>query len=183
MTDESWLDWQIHWRRSGDVDAPWEARYDDHVLRLRLGDFPAEMLYILVVDDVEVLCMDSPWPDGWFQTVVLRDKHYGKDHYSLLAYVRNGDFVIDGQDLGPSVEQIFGEGIREYEWKRTVQAQEVPRLTRLLRAREGDYTRRPGGLEVLDVLQTWLLTHDAGQLEPLIEEQGFTRIFWSRAGD
>lgn len=178
------LDRQIHWRRSRDVDAPWEATYGGRLLRLRLGDFPAEMLYALVVDDIEVLCLNSPWPDGWYETAVLREEHHDRDHYSLRAYVeKNGDFVLDGQDLGPSVERVFGAGIREYEWKRTVAAAEVPRLMELLGASEGTYAKRPRGLEILDVLQTWLGTHEAGQLERLIEERGFTKIFWSRTGD
>jgi hypothetical protein len=184
VTDESWLDRQIYWRRSADVYAPWQAAYGDQVLRLRLGDFPGEMLYTLVVDELDVLSMDGPWPDGWYETVVLREEDHGQDHRSLLAYVeRNGDFVIDGQDLGPSVERMFGEGIREYEWKRTVAADEVPRLLEVLGAGRGTSRRGHRELEVLDALRDWLATHKADRLERLIEDQGFRRTFWSRAGD
>jgi hypothetical protein len=184
MTEDSWLDRQIHWRRSGDVYAPWQATSGDHVLRLRLGDFPAEMLYTLVVDELEVLCLDSPWPDGWYETVVLREEDHGEDHYSLLAYVQtNGDLVIAGQDEGPSVERVPGSGIRAYEWRRTVAAGDIPRLIEILGGGSVAPAGRPGGKEILDVLVTWLGTHDAGLLEPLLEDQGFTSTFWSRAGD
>jgi hypothetical protein len=170
MAVTSWLDWSIYWRPSGDVYAPWEAKYDGHVLRLRLGDFPAEMLYTLVLDDVEVLCLDSPWPDAWKRTVVLLEEDDGLDHPSLWAYVeKNGDLVIDGQDLGPSIERASGRGKREHEWKRMVSVEEIPRLLELLGAKAGS--------DVLDALKVWLSTREPKQLEALIEEQGFRKIF------
>jgi hypothetical protein len=175
MRDTGWLDRSISWHRSGDVDAPWAARYGDHVLRLSLGDFPAEPLYTLLVDGVEVLSLDSTWPDGWQRTVVLRDETDGQDRRSLDAYLAtNGDFVLDGQDLGPSVEWVFGEGIREYEWTRTVPAAEVPRLLVALGAT---------GADVLDALEAWLATHTPGQLDTLIQACGISSEFWSRMGD
>jgi hypothetical protein len=176
VTEESWLDRAIHWRRSGDVDAPWTAAYDGHALKLRPGDFPAEPLYTLLVDGAEVLSLDSVWPDGWKRTVVLRDEHHVADHRSLWAYVEHdGDFALDGQDLGPSVEGVFGAGIREYEWKRTVSAAEVPALLDALGGAEGS--------DVLDALEAWLSTHEPVELETLIQERNIPSTFWSRAGD
>jgi hypothetical protein len=176
MTETSWLERSIHWRRSGDVYAPWAASDGGHALELRLGDFPAEPLYTLLVDGVGVLNLDSLWPDAWQRIVVLRAEADGQDRRSLDAYVEHGgDFVLDGQDLGPSVERVFGEGLREYEWKRTVPAAEVPRL---LEALGGS----PGG-DILDALEAWLVTHPPAQLEQLIAECAITSQFWSRIGD
>ena len=42
----------------------------------------------------------------------------------------NGDLLIEGQDLGPAVEEFFG--VREYEWKWTVAAEDCERLRALL---------------------------------------------------
>jgi hypothetical protein len=181
MAEMDWLDRTIHWHKSGDVYAPWAATYDDHALKLWLGDFPDEPLYTLLVDDVEVLTLDD-WPDGWIRTVILRDERDGDDLRSVVAYVqKNGDFVIDGQDLGPTVERILGEGVREYEWTRVVEAAEIPKLLRLLGAE---------GTHVLTALETWMTSHEPGELgslvselETLIDEQRFRRIFWSRMGD
>jgi hypothetical protein len=176
MTETGWLDRSIYWRRSGDVDAPWAASYGAHALRLRLGDFPAEPLYTLLVDGAEVLSLDSIWPDTWKRTVVLRAQADGQDRRSLDAYLEHtGDLALDGQDLGPSVERVFGEGIREYEWKRTVPAADIPRLLAALGASPGS--------DVLDALEAWLASHLPEQLERLILERGISSQFWSRAGD
>jgi hypothetical protein len=113
---------------------------------------------------------------GWRLTVVLRDEADGEDRRSLWAFVdKNGDFVIDGQDLGPSVERVFGEGIREYEWIRTIPSAEVPKLVNIL-----------GGSAdtgVLEALETWLFRHQPTDLEKLIQEHDLSATFWSRLGD
>jgi hypothetical protein len=64
MTDSSWLERPIRWRDTGDVFVPYAATYGDHALALRLGDFPAEDLYTLLVDGVEALSF-SGWPKKW----------------------------------------------------------------------------------------------------------------------
>lgn len=175
MTETGWLDRAIYWHRSGDVDAPWAASYDGHALNLRLGDSPAEPLYTLLVDGLEVLELESTWPDGWKRTVVLRHEADGPDRRALDAYLEpNGDFILDGQDLGPSVERLFGAGIREYEWKRTIPAAEVPKLLAALRA-------GPDG-DVLNALERWLVTHPSQQLEQLIVKHAISSHFWSRMG-
>jgi hypothetical protein len=176
VTETSWLDREIHWHRADDARPQWQASYDGRALRLRRSDERDERRYTLVVDDAEELCLVSPWPERWIRTVVLRDQHDEEQHRSLWAFLEpNGNFVIDGQDLGPSVEGFFGKGIREYEWKRTVLAAEVPRLLELLGAR--------AGTDPLEALEAWLRAHDPSRLERLIEAHDFTRIFWSRAGD
>ena len=64
MTDGSWLERPIRWRDTGDALVPAAARYGGHALELRLGDFPAEELYTLLVDGVAVLSF-SQWPTSW----------------------------------------------------------------------------------------------------------------------
>jgi len=63
--------------------------------------------------------------------VILRAEITGSDQRHLWAHVdSNGDLVIAGQDLGPSVEQFFGE--REYEWAHTIKKQHIPQFLELL---------------------------------------------------
>ena len=63
--------------------------------------------------------------------VTLRAEIEGSDQRHLWAQIdSNGDLVIAGQDLGPSVEQFFGE--REYEWAHTIKKQHIPQFLELL---------------------------------------------------
>ena len=62
--------------------------------------------------------------------VILRAEIVGSDQRHLWAQIdSNGDLVIAGQDLGPSVEQFFGE--REYEWAHTIKKQHIPQFLEL----------------------------------------------------
>lgn len=59
--------------------------------------------------------------------VVLRDERLERDsRYLELRLEANGDVVLDGQDLGPAVEDFWGGS--EYEWTITVKAPNVPIL-------------------------------------------------------
>jgi len=63
--------------------------------------------------------------------VTLRAEIEGSDQRHLWAQIdSNGDLVIAGQDLGPSVEQFFGE--REYEWAHSIKKQYIPQFLELL---------------------------------------------------
>ena len=64
MIGIAWLERSIHWRETGDPLVPYSARSDGRTLELRLGDFPAEDLYTLLIDKVEVISFSS-WPSGW----------------------------------------------------------------------------------------------------------------------
>jgi hypothetical protein len=64
MSGMTWLERPIHWHETGDPLVPYSARYDGRTLKLRLGDFPAEDLYTLLVDNIEVISV-STWPSGW----------------------------------------------------------------------------------------------------------------------
>ena len=63
--------------------------------------------------------------------VTLRAEIEGSDQRHLWAQIEsNGDLVIAGQDLGPTVVQFFGE--REYEWAHTIKKQYIPQFLELL---------------------------------------------------
>ena len=63
--------------------------------------------------------------------VILRAEIVGSDQRHLWAQIdSNGDLVIAGQDLGPTVVQFFGE--REYEWAHTIKKQHIPQFLELL---------------------------------------------------
>lgn len=93
--------------------------------------------------------------------VTLRDEHSGRDHRSLWAYLDDdGNLHIDGQDLGPGTGSVSGDG--EYEWFKTIGAEHVPHLLRVLGA--------PPDAEVLDVLEKQWSGSKAGELETVIRE-------------
>ena len=54
----------VKWRKTDDVDFPWEATVDGHRWRLRLGEFPAEDLFIFIVDGREVGALNDV-PENW----------------------------------------------------------------------------------------------------------------------
>jgi hypothetical protein len=63
--------------------------------------------------------------------VTLRAEIEESDQRHLWAQIEsNGDLVIAGQDLGPTVKQFFGE--REYEWAHTIKKQHIPQFLELL---------------------------------------------------
>ncbi len=71
--------------------------------------------------------------------VTLREDVWGPDRRHLWAVVTaSGDLVIEGQDLGPEVERLFGEGKIEYEWTVRVRAPDVPGAVVALSGAPGD---------------------------------------------
>jgi len=104
--------------------------------------------------------------------VTLRAEIEGSDQRHLWAQIdSNGDLVIAGQDLGPSVEQFFGE--REYEWAHTIKKQHIPQFLELL--------NQDPGANVMTVLQGY-----AGKRCNLVSDavtaatDKFPIEFWSR---
>lgn len=72
------------------------------------------------------------------RTVRLRDERDGRDSRHLWAYLDDrGRLHIDGQDLGPGTAPVSSDG--EYEWFRTIEAADVPRVVELLRGQPGEY--------------------------------------------
>lgn len=114
-------------------------------------------------------------PTGYRQVVsevTLRAEIVGLDQRNLWAQLdSNGDLVIAGQDLGPTVEQFFGE--REYEWAHSIKEQYIPQFLELL-----DQDPRA---DVMTVLQAY-----AGERCNLVSDaltaaaDKFPIEFWSR---
>jgi len=104
--------------------------------------------------------------------IILRAEIVGADQRHLWAQIdNNGDLIIAGQDLGPSVEQFFGE--REYEWAHTIKKQYIPQFLELL--------NQDPGADVMNVLQGY-----AGERCGLVRDaitaaaDKFPIKFWSR---
>lgn len=58
------LERRIQWQATGDVTWPLVAEVDGERWRIRLGDFPTEAAYTLVIGDEDVLEVDA-WPNAW----------------------------------------------------------------------------------------------------------------------
>ena len=114
--------------------------------------------------------------------VVLRDIEDVHGSRFLEATLEpDGALLIEGQDLGDGVESIFGEGLREYEWRWRVAPDDVS----LLGGRVAAALEAPPDLGILALL--FLLYEERGGLgvERFIGP-GDDRIaaeFWSRVGD
>jgi hypothetical protein len=114
-------------------------------------------------------------PNGYVQVVgkvTLRAEIVGLDQRHLWAQVdSNGDLVIAGQDLGPTVVQFFGE--REYEWAHSIKKQYIQQFLELL--------NQDPGANVMTVLQGY-----AGERCDLVYDaitaaaDKFPIEFWSR---
>jgi hypothetical protein len=107
------------------------------------------------------------------QSVVLRntrDPEEGSRHLQA-SMTAVGDLVIEGQDLGDSVERALG--VREYEWIWTVRAPHVPVLASALGG--------PG--DVLSALEERFRGENAAGLKSFLDSQGIPHEVWSRMGD
>ena len=54
----------VTWARTADLDRPYSATVQGRQWMLRLGDFPAEPMYTLIVDGEAIGSFDA-WPDAW----------------------------------------------------------------------------------------------------------------------
>lgn len=64
---------------------------------------------------------------GGGRRLVLRSTRTGRDVRHLEATLApDGAVLIEGQDLGPAVERIWGEGLTEYEWAWRIAPADVP---------------------------------------------------------
>ena len=107
--------------------------------------------------------------------VVLRDsRDEGGSRYLAASLRPDGSLSIDGQDLGPGVEGIFGAGNTEYEWTWTVVADDVPAVAAALGGEPGE--------DPLAVIVRWFGEHrtDPGSR---LRDAGVPVAFWSRIGD
>lgn len=58
------LETQVTWAKTEDPHCPWKATTDGEKWVLRLGDYPAEDLYALLVNGAQQLTINS-WPECW----------------------------------------------------------------------------------------------------------------------
>ena len=59
---------QLSWRSTGDVDHPWATEADGQTWRVRLNDFPDEIMYTLIIDDA-IIGNFHDWPKSWDRRV------------------------------------------------------------------------------------------------------------------
>lgn len=86
----------------------------------------------------------------------------------------DGGILIEGHDLGPGVERIFGAGLSEYEWAWVVGPDAVPALIAALDGHEGD--------DPLPLLAAWSAAHGGGDPGSHLRETGVAIEFWNRVG-
>lgn len=55
---------ELAWVSTGDVDYPWSAEADGQAWRIRLNDFPDEIMYTLIIGEAEIGSFND-WPETW----------------------------------------------------------------------------------------------------------------------
>jgi hypothetical protein len=61
---EAHLSREVHWRMTDDPDYPWMAEVDGQAWRVRLNDFPDEVMYTLVIGTAASGDFHD-WPEHW----------------------------------------------------------------------------------------------------------------------
>ncbi|WP_199732693.1 MULTISPECIES: hypothetical protein [Corallococcus] len=64
MNAEQLLSQKLEWVKTTDVLHPLRTKADGQELRIRIGDFPEESMYTLLVGEQEVAQFDD-WPKAW----------------------------------------------------------------------------------------------------------------------
>jgi hypothetical protein len=65
----------VHWKLTPDAEYPYDADVAGRHWRVRLGDFPEEALYTLLVDGKETATFDD-WPAAWAKPSLPKAKYY-----------------------------------------------------------------------------------------------------------
>lgn len=94
-------------------------------------------------------------------------------YYRAVHFDEDGSLTIEGHDMGPGVELIFGDGITEYEFTRTVDEAEVLKLREAM----GLGAESP----LLALLRSKFATTSA--LEDFLDDKEIKSEFWSRMGE
>ena len=102
------------------------------------------------------------------KSIVLRNANNRHLEASINA---KGDLVIEGQDLGPEVEEFFGYS--EYEWAWTISASDCDRLLVALGAKS----------DLLSALGERFAGNRASGLQEFLESEGIEFTAWGRIGD
>lgn len=66
MIDAELLHRSVVWESTGDALVPYRTTIDGHALTVRVGDFPEEAMYALLVDGNVVAEFDD-WPTRWLR--------------------------------------------------------------------------------------------------------------------
>jgi hypothetical protein len=64
MTGDEFLKQKLKWEKTPDALHPLRTQADGQELRIRIGDFPEEPMYTLLVGDQEIVQFDD-WPKDW----------------------------------------------------------------------------------------------------------------------
>jgi hypothetical protein len=108
-----------------------------------------------------------------YRVVVLRSEQNGSDERYLRAYLDgSGNLRIDGHDIGPATAIVSSDG--EYEWGRTIQKQDLPKLVALLDGSSEDH--------ILDVLERNWTGRRSGELERRLSESTIPSELWTWSG-
>ncbi len=106
------------------------------------------------------------------KTVVLRNTRDAQGTRYLEASINaEGDLVIEGQDIGPGVEEFFG--VSEYEWAWTISARDCDELLDALGAKS----------DLLSALGERFAGEHAADIQPFLEAEGIRFEAWGRTGD
>lgn len=105
------------------------------------------------------------------RSVTLRSTRDSGDTRYLGARMSGETLYIEGQDLGRTVQRIFGYA--EYEWAYTIAPPEVAKLVAALDC----------GSDVLDALAARFSGDNSGYLDDFLTEHDVRYEFWSRVGD
>ena len=104
-------------------------------------------------------------------SVTLRSTRDMHDTRYLGARMSEGTLLIEGQDIGRAVEEIFG--YREYEWAYAIRPPEVAKLVAALGS----------GTDVLAALAARFSGENAAYLHDFLNDHDIHYEFWSRVGD
>lgn len=97
------------WRKTGDLEIPWDAQVSCHFWQVRLNDFPRAYMYTLIIDG-EAIGDFNNWPDAWdrgeerpevpAETVVVAPRPAVQvDPSTILARYQNGEQEAVWRDL------------------------------------------------------------------------------------
>jgi hypothetical protein len=64
MDDYNIFHYRINWHATGNGEYPYQVHIDGSNYVIRVNDFPEEVFYTLIVDDVERASFDA-WPARW----------------------------------------------------------------------------------------------------------------------
>tara|TARA_R110000787_G_scaffold47962_3_gene115922 strand:- start:422 stop:763 length:342 start_codon:yes stop_codon:yes gene_type:complete len=104
--------------------------------------------------------------------IILREQRHAGDYRYLGAEIKdNGDLVFEGQDLGTTVENVFGH--REYEWYWTIKASDIAKFQDAIGSQDN----------ILKLLQKHFTNDKAAGLSQFMQAHNIPFESWSRIGD